>query len=64
MCYTGKCRYEMYWGECNKRGKYPDDALCVIIEKEIEKESNAALDESNQSNEQTLDRNEIMPYTN
>jgi hypothetical protein len=47
MCYTGKCKYEDYYGDCylksinNLRGTnldyIPDDAGCAIADKEIEK---------------------------
>jgi hypothetical protein len=39
MCYTGKCHYEDYLGECTIKDikDIPDDAGCVIAEIEIEK---------------------------
>lgn len=46
MCYTGRCKYEDHEGECQVRrynvlkglpvNHYPDDAGCVVAEKEIE----------------------------
>ena len=47
MCYSGKCKYEQYCGDCNdikfekdKSGRtiYPDDALCVAPFLEIKPE--------------------------
>jgi hypothetical protein len=40
VCCSGRCKYEGYMGDCTVRGKYPDDALCIVIEKEIEEEEN------------------------
>lgn len=47
MCYTGKCKYENYMGDCNIRnynikkglpiGTLPEDAGCAIADMEIEK---------------------------
>jgi hypothetical protein len=36
MCYTGKCRYEGYMGDCTVMSKIPDDAGCVLADKEID----------------------------
>ena len=40
MCYTGKCKYENYYGDCNlklKKGEFwPDDAGCVIAMEKCE----------------------------
>ena len=44
MCYTGQCPYEVGGGDCVGEcrlpyGKpMPDDALCVLIEAEIERD--------------------------
>lgn len=51
MCYTGKCKYENYMGECNlnaKLGEYPLDADCCqqdlyIAREEIFDEYNKML---------------------
>ena len=38
MCYTGRCRYEGYMGDCTiADGKYPDDAGCVLADIEADK---------------------------
>jgi hypothetical protein len=48
MCYSGKCKYEDCYGDCQIRdGKYPDDAGCVLIEKEI------SLKEENENDSDT-----------
>jgi len=37
MCYTGKCRYEGYMGDCTVMSKIPDDAAgCILADKEID----------------------------
>lgn len=37
MCYTGRCKYEGYMGDCTiNDGKYPDDAGCVLGEVEMD----------------------------
>jgi len=38
MCYTGKCKYEDYWGECTlgPRKPFPYDAGCIIRDNERE----------------------------
>ena len=36
MCYSGKCRYETWDGECKVGHHFPEDALCVRTEREIE----------------------------
>lgn len=37
MCCTGYCKYEGYHGDCVWYGKgYPEDAACVIAEKDSE----------------------------
>jgi hypothetical protein len=35
MCYTGKCKYELYFGDCSLRNNepIPEDAACVEAEK-------------------------------
>jgi len=39
MCYSGKCPYEDYWGDCTiKNGRYPEDALCVREQERDDKE--------------------------
>ena len=40
MCYTGTCPYEDFVGECtlSVSKSFPDDAWCVLIEKEEESE--------------------------
>ena len=41
MCFTGECKYEDVLGGCQihcKEGKYPEDSLCVLMEKEWERE--------------------------
>lgn len=31
MCYTGKCKYENYYGDCViKDSNYPEDAACTM----------------------------------
>lgn len=49
MCYSGKCKYEQYYGDCTiYDGLYPEDALCVECEKEIERlrKKNETFDDS------------------
>ena len=29
MCYSGECKYEDYYGNCQVKGSYPKDALCM-----------------------------------
>jgi len=36
MCYMG-CEFEDYWGECRIKGDLPDDAPCVVAEREWER---------------------------
>ena len=37
MCFTGRCKYENYQGECKANGKtYPEDAMCRMTEEEME----------------------------
>ena len=38
MCYSGRCKYEDYCGECtlSYNEKYPDDAGCIETDKIIE----------------------------
>lgn len=45
MCYTGKCPYENYEGECTRPwfSDYPDDAHCVLMEKAQELEATGLL---------------------
>jgi len=33
MCYSGRCRYEQYFGDCslNPNDPIPDDALCSQV---------------------------------
>lgn len=44
MCFTGQCPYEVGGGECAGNCKLPfgapmpDDALCVVIDREIERD--------------------------
>ena len=40
MCYTGKCHYENYWGECTLESMedIPDDASCALLDRAIEEE--------------------------
>ena len=40
MCYTGKCPYEGYMGDCTlniSKNPMPDDAGCVIADEAIDK---------------------------
>ncbi|MDD5650660.1 MAG: hypothetical protein PHF86_09625 [Candidatus Nanoarchaeia archaeon] len=39
MCYTGKCKYEGYQGDCChfEIGKIPEDAYCIVTEEQIDK---------------------------
>ena len=46
MCYTGKCPYENYQGDCTRRDNtYPDDAHCVVMEKAQELDAAGLLDD-------------------
>lgn len=51
MCYSGKCKYEHYFGDCelktNSRSPYPEDALCSIKEysEYLEQRKNAPINE-------------------
>lgn len=40
MCYTGKCKYEGYMGDCTIHGKRPEDALCRQQDEMIERIEN------------------------
>jgi hypothetical protein len=41
VCYSGDCYYEDHTGECivHYKDKFPEDASCVMAEKEIEKQN-------------------------
>ena len=43
MCYSGKCKYELWLGDCSIRQfeDVPDDALCNTIGSEIGEEVRA-----------------------
>lgn len=45
MCYSGKCKYEQYNGDCKLTSfPYPEDAACVIADKEIQEFEKKLLD--------------------